>query len=212
MSIEVEVKHRYDDHAGLETRLTALGATFLGSIHETNIFFDNPDHSLRRSDQGLRLRVETLTPGPSNRSNGEPGTPPSEHFVPTTLLTVTHKGPRLHGPLKSRVETEVHVDDATKATTLLESLGFHRTLTFEKIRRRWLLDGCRVELDTVPILGRYVEIEGASEPLILATREKIGLGHLPEERHSYITMIAHHLEQHSLKTRHVGFADHPVKA
>ena len=204
MSIEVEVKHRYDDHAGLERRLAELGATFHGSIHEVNIFFDKPDHSLRRSDQGLRLRVEVLTPAPPDAPTQAPK---PENNIPHTLLTVTHKGPRLHGPLKSRTETEVHVDDADKATTLLEALGFHRTLTFEKIRRRWLLDGCRVELDTVPILGKFVEIEGPSEPLVIATRAKIGLGNEPEERLSYITMIAHHIEQNGLKTKYVGFKD-----
>jgi len=197
MSIEVEVKHRYDDHAGLERRLAQLGAEFLGVLDETNAFFDKPDNSLRKTDQGLRLRVETLTPPKHAGQDGEP--------TPATHINICHKGPRLHGPLKSRVETEVYVDNADKAGTLLEALGFQRTLTFEKKRRRWLLDGCRIELDTVPILGRFVEIEGPGEAAVIATRAKIGLGAEPEERKSYITMLAEHIEKHAMTTRHIGF-------
>jgi adenylate cyclase class IV len=199
MNIEVEVKHHYDDHAGLERRLAYLGAVFQGTLRETNAFFDKPDASLRKSDQGLRLRIETLTPAP------DPGPGQDAQQPPTTRINICHKGPRMHGPLKSRTETEVYVDDADKAGTLLELLGFQRTLSFEKIRRRWVLDGCRVELDTLPILGRFVEIEGPGEASVIATRKKIGLGDLPEERKSYITMLAEHVEKNAIKTRHVGF-------
>jgi len=165
---------------------------FHGTLFEVNYFFDRPDQGLRKTDQGLRVRVETLTP-------------PGAAEPIETSVTMTHKGPRLHGALKSRVETEVEAGSAEGATALLEALGFPRTLSFEKRRRRWLLDGCRVELDTVPIIGRFVEIEGPGESAVMATREKIGLGGEPEERLSYITMIAQHLEKQGSATRHVGF-------
>ena len=86
-------------------------------------------------------------------------------------------------------------------------------LTFEKRRTRYLLDGCRVEIDTLPHLGMYVEIEGATEEDVLAVRDKIGMADVPLIRASYIAMLLTHLrESGSSATKMIRFENDPVGA
>ena len=49
-------------------------------------------------------------------------------------------------------------DDAIDAA--FAALGYSRVLSFEKRRESWKLGGCNVELDELPHLGTFVEIEG----------------------------------------------------
>ncbi len=173
--IEIEAKMRLHDPALIEGRLRAVGAVLDQSILETNTFFDTGKGLLKSSDQGLRIRVE------DNEADGR------------RRAVLTHKGPRAHGQLKSRSETEVEVADAHAAGTLLAALGYHPVMSFEKRRRRWLLDDCRVELDTLPHLGDFIEIEGDSDGEVLAVREKLGLADTPLIKASYIAMLQTHL-------------------
>lgn len=186
MAVEIEAKMQLADIADLEEKLAEVGAKRGPALFEVNTFFDTPAGSLKTADQGLRIRQER------DEATGE------QH------ITITHKGPRAHGKLKQRTETELGVDDARVAASLLTALGFVRVLSFEKRRRRWELDGCRVEIDTLPYLGDFVEIEGPSDEVILAVREKLGLQHLPMIRASYIAMLQTHLAEKRMKVEHVG--------
>lgn len=172
MGVEIEAKMRLQDAASLEARLTALGARRGPVIDEINRFFDTPDHALRRGGQGLRVRTEKHSDKPE----------------PDTIIT--HKGPQSAGELKTRPETELGVTNAADAVKLLEALGYVCTLTFEKRRRRWFLDDCQVEMDSLPDLGDYVEIEGPSEQQVLALRKKLGMEREPLIRESYAALVA----------------------
>ena len=186
MAVEIEAKMRLHQPDALITRLHELGATLTHQISETNSYFDTADGMLKCTDQGLRTRVEVTNVGG-----------PDE----TITTTITHKGPRTMGQLKSRVENEVVVDNARDAALLLGALGYHHVLSFEKRRIRYRLDGCHVELDELPIIGRFVEIEGESDEAVLAVREKLGLADEPLIRSSYIAMLkTHQQETHSSET------------
>ncbi|MEM9295569.1 MAG: class IV adenylate cyclase, partial [Planctomycetota bacterium] len=141
MGVEIEAKMRLVDRAALEGRLRERGAERVAVLHETNAYYDTAEGGLKATDQGLRVRVETDADG-------------------GRTATITHKGPRAHGPLKSRTETELPVDDPDLASALLAALGYEHVVTFEKRRDRYALGGCRVELDTLPRIGAFVEIEG----------------------------------------------------
>lgn len=184
--IEIEAKMRLSDPEVVVTRLRALDADLDVEVLEVNTFFDSPDGRLKSSDQGLRVRVEMPVAGPRR-------------------AVITHKGPRAHGKLKSRSETEAEVIDARAAGELLGALGYHPVLTFEKRRQRWLLDGCRVELDEVPHLGHFIEIEGDSDEAVLAAREALGLGEVPLIRASYIAMLATYARDHNLPAEVIRF-------
>ncbi|MCX5661105.1 MAG: class IV adenylate cyclase [Planctomycetota bacterium] len=186
MSIEIEAKMKVEDVSHLEASLLNLGAVKGPHIHEVNTFFDTRHHSLKSTDQGLRIRIERAREGKDD------------------TITITHKGPRAHSKLKSRFETELRVNDAAAAASLLGALGYHPVLSFEKLRRKWTLDACNVDIDTLPHLGHFVEIEGPSDNVVLGVREKLHLGGLPIVRASYIALMLTYLSEHHLTAEHVA--------
>ena len=184
-NIEIEAKLRLPDAAALHEKLDELNAVRDRQIHETNTYFDLPEGRLKSTDQGLRIRVERETPGN------------------TTRAVITHKGPRTHGKFKSRTETETVVEDARAAETLLVALGYQRMLSFEKQRTRYLLDDCRVEIDTLPYLGTFVEIEGHRDEAVTRVLERLGLSDEPLIRASYVAMLTTHLQEQGIRETHV---------
>jgi len=157
MPIEIEAKLKVDSHDPTRQRLRTIGAAPLGTWLETNTFFDGEDRSLLAADRGLRLRSAR------------------DVNTKTTTYTLTYKGPRMHGPLKSREEQEVIVGGAPETIALLGCLGYGPVISFEKRRESWKLESCRVELDELPFLGYFVEIEGSSEKAVMRVREQLGL-------------------------------------
>ena len=184
--IEIEAKMQLMDRPQVEARLRELGATLERDVFETNTFFDTGEGELKSSDQGLRVRVEVESDGRQR-------------------VNITHKGPRAHGRLKSRSETEVAVADARAAGELLGALGYVPVLSFEKRRRRWLLDGCRVEVDTLPHIGDFIEIEGPSDESVLAVRAKLDMQHAPLIKASYISLLKSHLRENNQDTDMIRF-------
>ncbi len=188
MAVEIEAKMRCDDPEALRRRLVEAGAARVGEVMETNIFFDTEDRSLLAADQGLRLRINRDPAG------GE-------------LIILTFKGPRQHGVLKSREEIELRVDSEENAALMLERLGYRRVLTFAKRRESWTLENCQVELDKLPRLGSYVEIEGPSEADVLRIRQRLALSDAAPIRASYIALLMTWLQEHGVQSRVVLFEE-----
>lgn len=170
MSTETEAKMKVEDLDAVRERLRALQARRKGIRFEVNAFFDTPDGSLRSRDQGLRLRSMT----------GEDGTP---------SCVITFKGPARASQVKSREEIEFGISSFDDAAALLGRLGYLPTLGFEKRRETWDLDGCLVELDELPHLGTFIEIEGEDESAVLGVRDKLALADHPLISRGYIRMI-----------------------
>ena len=189
MAVEIEAKMRLDDLSGLKSRLAAAGAREVADLLEVNTFFDTPAGDLKSADEGLRVRLEKSVDGS------------------LVSATITHKGPRAHGKIKTRDETEVTVGNARAAAELLTALGFVAVLSFEKRRHRWKLDGCNVELDTLHYLGHFVEIEGPSEQAVMDVRRKLGCEHLSMISASYISMLVDYLSEHAIRAKHVALEE-----
>lgn len=187
MAVEIEAKMRVQDRDQLVARLSIAGAKEQARWTEVNSYFDTPHRTLRSTDQGLRLRVERQTDGRD------------------CVAILTHKGPRAAGDLKQRAETEVVVSNAHAAADLLTALGYVLTRSFEKRRHRWELGGCHVDMDTLPYLGDFVEIEGPSKEVILAVRHDLGLDAQPLVNDSYIAMLEAYVMQHQIHDPHIGF-------
>ena len=185
MPVEIEAKMKLEGIDEIETRLREFGATLAADLLEVNTFFDTLRGDLKAADEGLRVRLEKATDGGH------------------VSATITHKGPRAHGKIKTRSETEVSVGNARAAAELLTALGFVSVLSFEKRRHRWKLDGCNVELDTLPYLGHFVEIEGPSEQAVMDVRRKLGCEHLSMISASYISMLVDYLSEHAIRSTHV---------
>lgn len=186
MALEIEAKMRLMDPQALRQRLADVGGVFNTSCVEVNSFFDTADQSLLERDCALRLRVERTDRGPQK-------------------VILTYKGPRTTGILKSRDECELQVSSAQEAEHLLISLGYQRQALFEKIRERWLLGGCRVELDTLPFLGHYLEIEGPDEASVLAVRDRLTFAREPLVSTSYIGLMVKVARERGLDTAAMTF-------
>jgi adenylate cyclase class 2 len=187
MPVEIEAKMSVESFDPVREKLRELGARHAGEHFEVNTFFDTEDRSLLAADEGLRLRVER-----DNATGNE------RHVI-------TWKGPRQLGPLKSREELETEVLGGDRAVQILERLGYLRTLSFEKRRESWELDGCKVELDEVPHLGRFVEVEGPDEKTVMHVRDRLGLSVRPIIKGSYITLLMSHLQERGQTTKAVTF-------
>jgi adenylate cyclase class 2 len=188
MAVEIEAKMAVPDHEPVREALRGRGARRVKRTNETNVFFDTEDRSLGAAGQGLRLRT-----------NRDADSGRATHVI-------THKGPLQAGQLKSREETEVVVDDPVATTRLFERLGLGITLSFEKRRETWELGACKVELDEVPHLGPYVEIEGPGEPEVLGVRESLGLADRPIIKTSYSGLLTRYCEERGLPTNVIAFA------
>lgn len=187
MGMEIEAKMKVPNHDAVRARLKEVGATPDGSVLETNTFFDTPERTLLAQDKGLRVR-HTIDP----QSKAE-------------QTIITFKGPRQKSAMKSRDERELHVENAIHAMSLFEGLGFARLLTFQKRRESWKLGNCRVELDEMPHLGHFVEIEGPDESTILQIRAQLGMDNDPMVKQSYSSLLARYLDEHRIAHRTVTF-------
>ena len=186
MGTEIEAKVKVADLAALRGKLQSLLAIRSGSELEINSFFDAPDHRLRNQDRGLRIRVATDESGKSQ-------------------CIVTMKGPLQKGRFKSREEIEYSASDPDAARAIFENLGFGLTLSFEKRRETWSLGDCSVELDELPYLGTFVEIEGKTEERVAAVKESLGLGGEPSISSGYIALLSRYLDDHRISERHIRF-------
>lgn len=171
MAIELEAKIRVENFTDLRRRLRLASARRLGVRLEQNIFFDDESANLRRNDCGLRLR--------QMRSGGK---------GPMTCV-LTYKGPRQPGRLKRREELELPLSDATAAAAILNRLGYRRAMMFEKRRESWLIRHCRIELDEVKGLGRFVEVEGPNAKAIGLVLKKLSLDRSELIRQSYPQLL-----------------------
>lgn len=186
MKVEIEAKLRLGNVAELEQRLKKLNAKRVAEMLETNIFVDTRENRLKAGDRGLRVRVVEIA-GKQEQ------------------VIITFKGPRSVGRLKSRREIETNVDSAEAALSLLSELGYHEAIRFEKRRKRYMLDGCTIELDEMPYLGHYLEIEGPDDATILSVREKLGMSSQPLIHSSYVAMLLTYLTDHGITDRDVVF-------
>jgi adenylate cyclase class 2 len=188
MAVEIEIKMKVDHLAPVRDRLRQIGAKLVGEAMETNTFFDTPDRALLASDCGLRLRRSR------NCTTKE------------EKLIATYKGPRGEGPVKKREEIEVAVDKQQPTEQLLERLGYVRQLSFEKRRETWKLEKCTVELDSLPELGSFVEIECPTEAEVMKLREKLGLANVPAVTPTYADLVAHHLSDRGHRETSLAFS------
>jgi len=194
MPVEIEAKMKLDAAAvdALAARLRESGAVLVGEYLEQNAFYDTEDREMLAADEGLRLRTSRdLATGKSR-----------------TILT--HKGPNRYGPLKTREETEAEVVSASEMEAVLERLGLIRYLSFQKKRQSWKLDGCRIELDEVPHLGHFVEIEGPDEQSVMRVRSALKLDQLALIKASYVAMLSAYVQERGETNTNIAFPEQPT--
>jgi adenylate cyclase class 2 len=188
MGLELEAKVKVDSHDDIRGTLERLSAERLGGVFEINHILDNAERTLLAENRGLRVRAYS--------QQGE-AVPPA---------TITYKGPPAESKLKMREELESAIEDPAAMLAILMSLGFKEFVSFEKRRETWRLGHCHVELDELPHLGEYVEIEGPNEEAIHQTLEQLGLTDRSLIRRSYISLLVEYCERHRLPKTPIAFS------
>ena len=181
MASEIEVKFKVESFMRVREALKAAGAEYLGTANQNDVYFERADKSLGKGDCGLRVRTSVCI------EHGTRGKTP-ERFSP--LLTL--KGPRQpHGWLKVRREIQTHFDNADAMVEILRSLGLAGVTTVQKRRASYKLGNCRIELDELPLIGRFVEIEAPGEVSVRTVCEKLKLTGKPIST-PYTDLLATH--------------------
>jgi adenylate cyclase class 2 len=175
MCTEIEAKLKVDSLPEIENKLGELGAEFLAEQLQTDYHFDDASATLTKTDRCLRLRRQIVDE--------------SEDFF------LTYKGAKEKSDYKKRQEIEIEIKDADSAQKLLLALGYKEVLVIEKKRCLWLLGGCEVALDQLPLLGDFVEIEGPDDEQIAEVQKSLGLANLPHIAKSYALLMKEELHR-----------------
>ena len=199
MAVENEAKFAVPSHDEVRERLRANSAERLGRVIETNSIYDwmSPDAApsavgaLRQRGAALRVRSVEVLEGPARPA------------------TVTFKGPVEAGSFKRRAELELPLVEGEGMRRLLEAIGFAELVRFQKRRESWRLGECLVELDELPRLGCFVEIESPDDAAIERTRKLLGLGEAKLVRQSYVGLVAEAFAEEIRAKRAIDFPPDP---
>ncbi len=189
-----KIRVQLSDTTNLDQRLVDLGATVLGERVQTVTYYHPPDHRPQCAGMGLQLCVD--------RDNGaEPG---------LACITWFEPDEREH-PTCSQ-EVQVTVGDDSCAAAFLKAVGFRQARRFEIARqpRRW--KQCVISIDTVPHLGRFVEISAASPEHVQGARRALGLDSLRPIHPPYAGLLESYLVQHQIADPFVPLNPTPHKA
>ena len=167
MAYEIEAKLKCDRHEDLKKALKAAGAEFAGESVQQDIYLDDASGSIRTMDGALRIRQES----------------------PGGRIQLTLKGPHEASNLKKRAEVSIDISSVCDAEEIFAGLGYVRCITVEKKRSTWRLCDCDVALDELPLIGRFVEIEGPDETSVNKVQEMLGLAQLEHIPQSYAALI-----------------------
>jgi adenylate cyclase class 2 len=186
MPIEIEAKVRVEGFGEVRRRLVHLGADRLGMSLERNELYDLPGREL--AERGCRLRLRTI------RRRG-------------CAPVLTFKGPKLGGRFKSRRELELGVSDKATARRLLEAMGYRPYFSYDKRRESWRVRGWNIELDEVPLLGRFVEVETAGAREVEQALAALRLDGLKVITRGYMSLLRRQLRESGMSWRRVRFRD-----
>lgn len=137
MANEIEKKYRLNEEEIklISKALAEIGARFEGEDFEENILFSNDE--LIAECAVLRLR----------------------RIGEKTILTYK-KRIQNDFAVKEQIEYETEIESFVEAAKIFESLGYRRSLVYEKRRRTWHFREVEIVLDELPF-GSFMEIEGS---------------------------------------------------
>ncbi|MCD4825785.1 MAG: class IV adenylate cyclase [Phycisphaerae bacterium] len=159
---EIEAKYSVESFAAVRKALRGAGAVFLGTVRQWDEFYDRPDMGFRKKGCGLRLRRIKILRRGDEPINAQP--------------IITFKGPRQAAEkVKIRREIETALASADAAAELLVACGLRAVMTVRKRRSSFRLGRARIELDELPLLGKFIEIEGLSERHVETVRRRLGI-------------------------------------
>lgn len=186
---EIEAKFYVQDLPAVEESLRGLGGQLVQErVFERNLRFDDPAGTLMLERRVLRLRQ----PAPAGH--------------PASAGVLTYKSPMLPGQeVSTRTEIEVIVSDLVTAQHLLEALGYHVAVMYEKWRTTYHLGPTEVVLDELPY-GNFVEIEGRNLEEIRSAARQLDLAWKARIPLSYLGLFEQ-LRLRGLQAEHLSFEE-----
>lgn len=166
--LEIEIKAYSDNPDEIKEKLANIGANYIETREERDIYYNHPSRDFGKTDEALRLRFV----------NGR--------------CKITYKGPKVSRETKARIEHETGVDDIEVFTLILNALGFVKSGKIKKNRELYMLKDMEITLDSVDGLGEFVEIEKQclmsedAEKELFDTAARLGLSRF--ERRSYLEL------------------------
>jgi len=196
MPDEIEIKFRVSDFETVGASLRRLGAKYQSTILQTDRYLDTPDRGLMKRGCAMRLREAKCLRYAAGHREARP--------------QLTFKGPQGQSTTaKIRREIQTCLDDPAAILDILVALGYRPLLTVQKRRAVFKLGRCEVELDELPLIGRFVEIEGSGEPQVQAAAKRLGLQG-PTIITSYVHMIMDHCRQAGIDADEFTFEKYPL--
>ncbi len=132
LEIEIKAPGNLDE---VKEKLRNLDAKRIGQKTQKDIYYQAPHRDFIETDEALRIRQE----------NGE--------------IYLTYKGPKIDDETKTRREIEIELKSLDKMDSILESLGFKKSMGVEKQRQLYSIEEYKIALDNVEGLGEFIEIE-----------------------------------------------------
>lgn len=166
--VETEVKIAISDRAAILARLDEAGAALaVGRTYEHNVRYEDDGETLTPAGIVLRLRQDARA-------------------------RLTYKAPLpdetgARDGIKSRFEAEVTVDDFDTMDVILQRLGYHPFVVYEKYRTTYRLGEVEIVLDEMPF-GDFLEIEGPAHA-IEAALAALALADAPRFSESYMELF-----------------------
>lgn len=148
---EVKVKSSANEHVLVAKQLVKLGFKKVKTVNEVNTLYEHPKILLKDAGNVLRVRY-------------------------ADRITLTYKGKQeesMQG-FKVREEYEVEFSKGKEIGNILNALGFVPDLVIKKKRTAYRKGPVEVDLDSLPQLGEFIEIEG-NEKQILSLLKKLKL-------------------------------------
>ena len=172
--IEVEVKAWLENERELEQLLHQIGAKYLKTINQSDIYYNHPNKDFKKTDEALRIREE------------------EKKYI------LTYKGPKIDEKTKTREELEVYFNEKKKMQEILEGLGFKAIYEVKKSRKIFNLNEIKIAIDKVEDLGTFIELETEVDSkeevlnavnLLLAKLKILGISETKTERRSYLELL-----------------------
>lgn len=139
MTTEIEIKVLDICQKNIENKIQKLGAHLQGDWLMETLIFDYPDRRLTQNKSYVRIRSE-----------GEE-------------IKCTYKTPLgAQDQHKIMQEHEVTINDTTSMKNILLGLGLEVILHFEKKRKHYVYNEFVFDIDTLPNIPTYLEIEAPS--------------------------------------------------
>jgi len=166
--MEIEIKCYCENVENVKSLLGDIGAQFLETRTECDIYFNHPSRNFGETDEALRLRTVN------------------------NQCRITYKGPKVSKTTKARIEHETEAGDFDSMKNILLSLGFVESGSIEKERDVFKFNGMEISIDYVDGLGTFVEIEKIGqlkddiEKELFDIAAKLGLTKF--ERRSYLEL------------------------